>query len=73
MINLNLGKKGLILFIVGLGLSCLSVYIENGSGVFQYGSDPKIGGMLLNNVGIAIMALGAVLLGTFISKNKNIK
>ena len=43
MINLNLGKKGLILFIVGLGLSCLSVYIENGSG--GYGSDPKIGDM----------------------------
>ena len=69
MDNRRLGVNGFVLFMVGLGLSCLSVCIENGVGGFQYAPDPKIGGMLLNNVGIAIMALGAVLLGASISKN----
>ena len=67
--NANPGVNGLIVFILGLGFSLLSVCIENAAGGFQYGFNPKIGGMLLNNVGIAIMALGAVLLGTAISKN----
>ena len=73
MYNANIGVKGLALFIVGLILSLGSVYIENGVGIFQYAPNPKIGGMLLNNAGIAIMVLAALLLGTFMSKNKNIK
>ena len=73
MDNKRLGVHGVILFMMGLGVSCLSVYIENGAGGFQYAPDPKIGGMLLNNVGIAILAAGTVLLGISISKNKNIK
>ena len=72
MNNVNLGRNGFILFIVGLGVSLGSVYIENAIDG-QYGSNPKIAGMLLNNVGIAIMAAGTVLLSISISKNKNIK
>ena len=73
MDSTRLGLNGIILFIMGLGMSCLSVYIENGAGGFQYAPDLKIGGMLLNNVGIAILAAGTVLLGVSISKNQNIK
>ena len=47
--------------------------IKSESIYIQYDSNPKIGGMLLNNAGIAIMALDALLLDTFMSKNKNIK
>ena len=71
--NANLGVKGFILFIIGLGLSSISTYIENSVDGFQYGSNPKIGGMMLNNVGIAIIALGMALFSTFMSKIKNIK
>ncbi len=70
---MNVGIIGMGLFFTGLGLSLLSVCIQNEVGGFQYSINPKVGGMLLDTIGIAIMALGAVLLGIIISKKANIK
>lgn len=69
---MNVRTFGMIAFgmiILGFLLSIISVYIENNIDILHIVYNPKITGMLFNNVGMLIITLGAVLLGIAISNN----
>ena len=59
----------LFYFLWGLGITMFSVYVENGIGVFGYSYNPKVIGMLIDNFGIFVITLGALLIGITMSKN----
>ena len=67
----QINLKGVGLLFWGLLITMGSVYVENGTGIFEYSYDPKVAGMLIDNFGMFVITLGALLIGITVSKQSS--